>query len=87
MTSSPSVVLVALALALAPLAGAAAPFAYVPNEGSGTLSIIDTASDRVVGDIAVGQKPRGTVVSADGRTAYVSDQPNNLLVIVVLAAR
>ena len=27
---------------------AAAPFAYVPNEGSGTLSVIDVATDRVV---------------------------------------
>ena len=50
MTFSLPAVLTALALALAPLAGTAAPFAYVPNEGSGTLSIIDTASDQVVGE-------------------------------------
>ena len=87
MSLSLPALLVALALAVAPLAGAAAPFAYVPNEGSGTLSIIDTATDQVVGEVPVGQKPRGTVVSADGRTAYVSDQPNNVIVIVDLAAR
>jgi len=87
VSSSRPSLLVALVLATAPLAGAAAPFAYVPNEGSGTLSVIDTATDQVVGEVAVGQKPRGTVVSADGRTAYVSDQPNNALVIVDLAAR
>ena len=79
--------LVAAALAVAPLVGAAAPFAYVPNEGSGTLSVIDTASDQVVGDIAVGAKPRGTAVSPDGRTAYVSDQPNAVVVVVDLVAR
>ena len=34
------------------LAGGAAlagPFAYVPNEKSGTISILDTASDEVIG--------------------------------------
>ena len=61
MSSSLSSLLVAAALAVAPLAAAAAPFAYVPNEGSGTLSVIDTATDQVVAEIAVGQKPRGTV--------------------------
>ena len=70
-----------LAAALATIAPAAgpAPFAYVPNEGSGTLGVIDNATDRVVAAIAVGEKPRGTVVSADGRTAYMSAQPNNAL--------
>src|SRR6516225_7169988 len=70
-----------------PLLAAAAPFAYVPNEGSGTLSVIDTSTDKVVADIAAGKKPRGTAISADGRTAYVSDQPNNRLVVVDLAGR
>ena len=58
----------ALVFAL-PLAAFAAPFAYVPNEGSGTVSVIDTATDQVVAEIAAGKKPRGTAVSADGRTA------------------
>src|ERR1700686_5154290 len=40
-----------------PLAALAAPFAYVPNEGSGSLSVIDTATDQVVGEIAAGKKP------------------------------
>ncbi|HEX7438348.1 MAG TPA: beta-propeller fold lactonase family protein, partial [Caldimonas sp.] len=78
------------ALAIAwtlPSAAWAAPFAYVPNEGSGTLSVIDTASDQVVAEIPAGQKPRGTVVSNDGKRAYVSDQPNNRLVMIDLAGR
>ena len=65
----------------------AAPFAYVPNEGSSTLSVIDTATDQVVAEIPAGKKPRGTVISLDGRTAYVSDQPNNQLVRIDLVAR
>ena len=37
----------------------AAPFAYVPNEESGTISVIDTSTDQVVKEIKVGDKPRG----------------------------
>jgi YVTN family beta-propeller protein len=76
----------ALALTLTGTAWAA-PFAYVPNEGSGTLSVIDTANDRVVAEIPAGKKPRGTVVSNDGKWAYVSDQPNNQLTVIDLGAR
>ena len=41
----------------APLA-AAAPMAYVSNEGSGTVSVIDTATDRAVSTVKLGCKPR-----------------------------
>ena len=54
----------------------AAPFAYVPNEKSGTLSVIDTENDTVVSEIKAGDKPRGLAASIDGKTLYVSDQPN-----------
>ena len=43
----------------------AAPFAYVPNEKSGTLSVIDTETDTVVRSVPAGQKPRGLAPSAD----------------------
>src|SRR5690242_12415919 len=60
----------------------AAPFAYVPNEGSGTVSVIDTASDTVVAEIAAGSKPRGIAVSRDGSRVFVSDQPANALLVI-----
>jgi YVTN family beta-propeller protein len=72
---------------LAASAASAPPLAYVANEGSGSLSIIDTTTDKVVGEIPAGQKPRGTVVTRDGLTAYVSDQPNNRLLVIDLAQR
>ena len=37
----------------------AAPFAYVSNEGSASVSVIDTATDKVVSTIKIGEKPRG----------------------------
>src|SRR6266481_9833698 len=65
----------------------AAPFAYVPNERSGTISVIDTASDEVVATIKTGGKPRGTAVAPDGRWLYVSDQPSGSLLVVDLGKR
>lgn len=63
----------------------AASFAYVPNESLGTISIIDIATDQVVSEVPAGKKPHGTAVSADDRSLYVSDQPNNRLVVVSLS--
>ena len=65
----------------------AAPLAYVPNEKSGTISVIDTAKDEVVAEIRAGTKPRGLAVSADGKRLYVSDQPDNALVAIDLDKR
>jgi len=77
-----------LILALACLSQArAAPFAYVPNERSGTVSVIDTASDQVVATIKTGGKPRGIAATPDGRRLYVSDQPSGSLLVVDLATR
>src|SRR6266404_6593674 len=62
----------------------AAPFAYVPNEGSASISIIDTATDKVVSTLKIGQKPRGIAVAPDGKRLYISDQTANALVVVDL---
>ena len=50
-----------------PVAAVAGPFAYVSNEGSASVSVIDTASDKVVATLAISRKPRGIAVSSDGR--------------------
>ncbi len=70
----------ALGLTLVTATATAAPFAYVANEKSGTISIIDTATDVLVGTINSGGKPRGQAVSLDGSTLYASES-NGLLVI------
>ena len=54
-------------LCLALLAGAgspalAGPLAYVPNEKSATVSVIDTVNDRRLRDLPAGEKPRGIAV-------------------------
>ena len=54
-------------------------YAYVTNEGSGTLSVIDVATHQVTGTIKVGDKPRGIAASPDGSRLYISDQGGRLI--------
>ncbi|MGH6846264.1 MAG: YncE family protein [Methylocella sp.] len=63
-----------LAMGLA-VAAEAAPFAYVENEVSATVSVIDTATNTVVGTpIPVGKEPLGVAVTPDGKHAYVANR-------------
>jgi YVTN family beta-propeller protein len=56
----------------------AAPFAYVTNEGDGTVSVIDTATNTVVGTpIPVGSAPTGVAVTPDGKHVYVTNLRSN----------
>ena len=57
---------------------AAEPNAYVVNEGSGTVSIIETQTDEVSATIKVGERPRGLAMSSDGARLYVSHQDGRL---------
>ena len=45
---------------------------YATNEADGTLSVIDARSLQVVATIALGKRPRGLVVSPDGRELFVA---------------
>src|SRR5262249_3831964 len=65
-----------------PLAALAAPFAYVPNEGSGPVSVIDTATDQVIAEIPAGKKPEHAVFSPDGRQVFVSAEEAEAIDIV-----
>jgi YVTN family beta-propeller protein len=60
--------------------GAAQPLAYVPNEQSGTLSVIDTRLDRVIDELPAGSEPRGVAIL--GERIYVTDQRKNALHVI-----
>ena len=45
-------------LPLLPETGTAEPFAYVSNEYDDTVTVVDTATDKVVATIEVGDRPR-----------------------------
>ncbi len=72
---------------LSPVAAGAAPLAYASNEGSASVSVIDTSTDKVVATLKIGEKPRGIALSADGNRLYLSDQTANALVVVDTAKR
>lgn len=45
---------------------------YVTNERAGTVTVIDTATDKVTAIVRVGGRPRGLDVSRDGGSLYVA---------------
>jgi len=57
---------------LVSIAGAT-PYAYITNEGSNTVSVIDTATNSVAATVNVGNYPYGVAISPDGNMVYVTD--------------
>src|SRR4051794_23200043 len=54
------------------------PLAFVSNERDGTITVINTATDKIVQTIQVGARPRGLRLSADGKLLYVAlSYPSN----------
>ena len=47
--------------------------AYITNDGSGNVSVIDTATNTVTATIPVGAAPFAVAVSPDGGTVYVAN--------------
>jgi len=66
-----------------------APMAYVPNEKDGTISVIDTATDTVVGllpkDGKLGEKIQAVALHPDGKNLYVVVRDKNAVAFVDLA--
>ena len=55
----------------------AAPFAYITNAGSNSVSVMDIATNTVATTLSVGSNPRGVAVSPAGTRAYVTNYANN----------
>jgi YVTN family beta-propeller protein len=62
--------------------GAAPVRIYVTNSDDNKVSIIDPATNRVAGEIAVSPNPHGIVPSPDGSRFYVSSESKDLLDVV-----
>jgi len=64
----------------------AQPFAYVANRNpdtvSGTVSVIDTATNAVVATVPVGAYPRGVAVTPDGTRVYVANGVSNNVSVI-----
>src|SRR5271165_4377070 len=62
-------------------------FAYVANNGSGnmpsnTVSVIDIATDTVVGLVTVGNKPLGIDITPDGKYVYVTNSQDGTVSVI-----
>jgi YVTN family beta-propeller protein len=60
----------------------AAPFAYVANDVSGTVSVFDTATNTVVATLPVGSDPFAVGVTPDGKHAYVANFSDNTVSVI-----
>ena len=63
-----------------------AAFGIVVVQGPGELLLFDPATNTPVRSIAVGKQPHWATTSADGRTAYVTNEGSNDFTIVDLAS-
>lgn len=81
-------VLVGILVAVAASAAPAAPFAYVTNLGSGSVSVVDVATEAVVGGpITVPGMPFGVVVNADASRVYVGTWSPHAVSVIDTASR
>jgi YVTN family beta-propeller protein len=69
-------------LILASGMAAAAPKAYVGNFADNTVSVLDTASDKIVATIPVAQGPHGMAMSRDGRTVFVTGDGSSSMSVI-----
>ena len=59
-----------------------APFAYITNYNSNTVSVINTATNVVLGSIPVGLQPVGVAVDSAGRRVYITNQGGNTVSVI-----
>jgi YVTN family beta-propeller protein len=60
--------------------------AYVVNDGSNTVSVIDTATSQVTATLGVGQTPTDIFLAPDGKHAYVTNISSNDVTVLNIAA-
>jgi YVTN family beta-propeller protein len=77
-----SITLVVLGIVFAVPAGASTARIYVSNQNSGTVFVIDPATNKVVQTIDGMTEPDGAVFSPDGSRAYIPDQDEHVLNVV-----
>jgi PQQ-dependent catabolism-associated beta-propeller protein len=72
-----------LAVVPAPLETRAAELrVFITNEKSNNVTAIEALSGKVLGTIAVGQRPRGITASADGSRVFVANSNSNNISVI-----
>src|SRR3990170_3787634 len=76
------VTLLSVWMALHAVPAQAGPFAYIPNDGSNTVSVIDTATNTVTATVPVGANPAGVAVHPAGTFVYVANFNDNTVSVI-----
>lgn len=71
-----------LGMALLATPAQAQTFAYVADPHTSTVSVIDTAGNKVVANIPDGAYPWGLAIAPDGSRVYVADAESNAAVVI-----
>ena len=61
--------------------------AYVANDTSNSVSVIDTATNTVTATILVGAKPRRVGITPDGANAYVPAAGSNSVSVISIGTK
>jgi YVTN family beta-propeller protein len=59
---------------------------YAANGGAGSVSVIDVATNKVTGEIAVGKRPWNMALTPDGKKLYVANGRSNSVSVIDTAA-
>jgi YVTN family beta-propeller protein len=73
---------VCLCAALWGVQAGAAPFAYITNQGSHDVSVIDLATQQVTATVPVGRSPAGVVASSRAGRVYVSNPDSKTISVI-----
>src|SRR2546430_13514164 len=57
-------------------------FAYVANDQTENVSVIDTSTNTVVSIVPVGLTPRGVAITPDGAFAYVTNEVDSTVSVI-----
>jgi YVTN family beta-propeller protein len=76
-----------MARAMGAVASPDGRFVYVTTGRGRTVVFVDTASNREVAAVEVGERPWGIAVSPDGKTLYTANGPSNDVSVVDVASR
>lgn len=60
----------------------ASPYAYIPNRGSDTVSVVDTATNQLLVTVPVGDEPVSTAATSDGLRLYVGNTQSNTVSVI-----
>ncbi len=77
----------AAAMLACAVAAHAAPFAYITNQGSHDVSVIDLASQQVVATVPVGRSPAGVVASSRAGKVFVSNPDSKNISVIDMSSQ